>query len=269
MSDRYKKMFSALALKGEGAFIPFMVLGDPDRETSLKIMETLIEAGADALELGLPFSDPIADGPIIQAASQRALKAGVKVSDCFEMIQQFRDTNSDIPIGLLVYANLVEAAGAKAFYAKAAKAGVDSVLIADAPYNEIERFSGSAKAQGVKTVLILPLDSGEERVESIAGKSEGYLYLLSRKGVTGVETGAGFPTPQFIRNLTKIGSAPPVLGFGISTPNHVRRAIKAGCRGVISGSAVVEKMKEIEKRESKFRDLTLFIKEMKKATLVA
>jgi tryptophan synthase alpha chain len=134
--SRYETMFSTLADRAEGAFVPFLVLGDPDLDTSLALVRTLARAGADALELGLPFSDPVADGPVIQAAATRALDRGVRIDEAWDLVGTVRREFPDLPIGLLVYANLVLHRGAPTFYRRAAAAGVDSVLVADAPLLE-------------------------------------------------------------------------------------------------------------------------------------
>lgn len=265
MSDRYKKLFSRAKNNGEGVFIPFTVLGDPDVETSHNLILEMIKAGADALELGLPFSDPVADGPVIQKAALRALEAGVKVSDCFEIIARVRQDFPEIPIGLLVYANLIEARGVDVFFEDAGKAGIDSVLIADVPVHEIDPYQTAAGNHKIEIVLVLPLDADEETFENVALCSKGYLYLLSRRGVTGVENEAGLPGEVFMNKLEAIHSAPPVLGFGISRPDQVKAAIKAGCPGVISGSAVVSIIEAIVNGRAKVADLKAFITAMKAA----
>lgn len=266
MSDRYKKLFSRANGKGEGVFVPFCILGDPDVETSFELIIEMIKAGADALELGLPFSDPVADGPLIQKAGLRALEAGVKVSDCFEIIARVRQACPEIPIGLLVYANLVEARGVNTFFEDAGKAGVDSVLIADAPVHEIDPYQAAAKNQDIKIVLVLPLDADPETTRNVASRSEGYLYLLSRRGVTGVETEAGLPSKGFMENLKALGAAPPVLGFGISSPAQVKAAISSGCSGAISGSAVVKIIEDIVNGAASVEELHQFIVSMKAAS---
>lgn len=267
MTGRYENLFSRLKATGEGAFIPFSILGDPDPETGFELIKDIVDAGADSLELGLPFSDPTADGPTIQKAGQRALASGATVNACLGVVQRIRGKYPDLPIGLLVYANLIEARGVETFFESVRHAGVDSVLAADIPEGEIAKYRKSAKKTGVKSVLILPLDSGPEKIERIVQKSEGYLYLLSRRGITGTETKAGLPKPDLINRLESLGSAPPVLGFGISKPDQVREALKAGCRGVISGSAVVEIIEKIGTGGATRQDLKTFIRAMKAATL--
>ena len=264
--NRYQKLFSRAESKGEGVFIPFVVLGDPDPATSFKIIEGLVENGADALELGFPFSDPIADGPVIQRAGQRALAAGVRQEDCFRIIKEIRKKFAGIPIGLLVYANLVLARGLGAFFLAAKKAGADSVLIADVPLLESAPFRRAAEQAGIDLVLVLPLHAGRETVIKVAGKSRGYLYLLSRKGVTGVDQEAGLPNRDLMQDLKNLNAAPPVLGFGVSTPEQVCAALEAGCRGVISGSVVVQRVEDYVTGKAPLEDLFAFIRKMKDAT---
>ncbi|WP_371193431.1 tryptophan synthase subunit alpha [Glaciecola sp. SC05] len=266
-SKRYQKMFSALDAKNEGAFVPFVMLGDPDAGTSFKIIEALVEAGADALELGIPYSDPIADGPTIQKASIRALKSGVRPDHCFDIIRQIRDKYEDIPIGLLLYSNLVLAKGLDAFYAQANAAGVDSILIADVPLREATRFIEIAQKHNVQQILIAPPNASEETLAAIGEKSSGYTYLLGRAGVTGAETAVEIPTEALIAKLKQYEVAPPLLGFGISTPAQVSSAIAGGAAGAISGSATVNIIeKHLSDIDAMLLGLSDFVKTMKAAT---
>lgn len=236
---RYEKLFSALAQKNEGAFIPFVVLGDPEKSVSREAVEALIEGGADALELGFPFSDPLADGPTIQAADNRALAAGTRVDDCFAIISDVRKNHADLPIGLLVYANLIHRRGAEKFFRDALAAGADSLLIADVPVEMSAPFREISAKTGLPLVFIAPPNADEETLSEISKHGHGYTYLLSRAGVTGAESRAGAPITRVLEALKKFGAPPPVLGFGISEPAQVRAAIDAGTAGAISGSAVV------------------------------
>lgn len=234
---RYRATFSRLANAGEGAFIPFLVLGDPDPVQSARLVDAVIAAGADGLELGLPFSDPVADGPVIQAAAGRALAAGATVTGGFASIGAIRARHPEVPIGLLVYANLVVARGLERFYHDAAAAGVDSVLVADVPTDEIDPFAAAAAAAGVAPVLIAPPNADPARRARILAVSRGYCYLTSRAGVTGVDDGDRRDLAGRLAGLAGDG-APPVIGFGIATPDQVRAALGGGARGVIVGSAL-------------------------------
>ncbi len=267
MSNRYQAAFAALKQKQQGAFVPFVTLGDPTPELSLKIIDTLVENGADALELGFPFSDPLADGPVIQGANLRALAAGTTPSYCFELLSQIRAKYPDLPIGLLLYANLVYANGIEHFYAKAQAAGVDSVLIADVPIEEAMPFIQGAKAYGIAPIFIAPPNADSNTLKQVAEKSEGYTYLLSRAGVTGTESKAGMPIEHVVSQLAEFNSAPPLLGFGIAEPLQVKAAIEAGAAGAISGSAVVKIIEANQNNETQLlAELAEFTRNMKAAT---
>jgi tryptophan synthase alpha chain len=279
---RYANRFAALAERGEGAFVPFAVLGDPDRETGRELVRTLARSGADALELGIPFSDPVADGPAIQAADLRARDSGVRVEDCFAIVAAVRDEFPELPIGLLVYANLVVHAGAETFYARASRAGVDSVLVADAPLLESARLEPVAIAHGIAPVLIASPNISDERLADVASRSRGYVYVTSRPGVTGVETDAlRDDSASVLLRLASIESAPPaLLGFGIATPDHVHRALSFGAAGAISGSAIARRIErhvdgrggaelDASARMAMLEDVADFVRAMKRATVGA
>ena len=171
--DRYAAMFARLGAAREGAFGAFVTLGDPDPATSAKILDLMIAGGADMIEVGIPFSDPIADGPVIQASAQRALAAGVRTDDVFALIRGFRARHPDVPVGLLTYANLVVARGRDAFYRRAAAAGADSVLVADVPLLEARPFVAAARAAGVAPVLIAAANTPADRLARIAALGAG------------------------------------------------------------------------------------------------
>jgi tryptophan synthase alpha chain len=259
LGARYARMFERLAQAGEGAFIPFTMLGDPDPAGSLQVVRALVTAGADALELGLPFSDPIADGPVIQAAATRALAAGVRRRDCWQIVRTIRSEFSELPIGLLVYANLVCHHDPAEFYAQAADAGVDSVLVADLPVAESGPVSQAARASGIAPVFIAPPNADDARLRAIAEAGDAYTYVTSREGVTGADQRLQRDQTALIASLKALGAPPPVLGFGISNPAQVREGLRMGAVGVISGSAVVRRVAE-------GGDVGRFVREMKQAT---
>jgi len=241
---RYSALFAALEQRGEGAFIPFTMLGDPNLPGSSEILETLISAGADALELGIPFSDPIADGPVIQAAATRALESGLRVEDCWRLIRGARDRAPELPIGLLLYANLVVRRGPGRFYREAREAGVDSVLIADLPVDEAEPFAREAEAAGIAPVMIVPPNASADRLARIARATRGYTYVTTRAGVTGEDARRYAELEPTLRSLAALNAPPAVLGFGISGPDQVRAALQAGAVGAISGSGIVRRVAE-------------------------
>lgn len=244
MSTRYEDMFSRLALERRGAFIPFAMLGNPDAIRCLDHLRELVRGGADALELGLPFSDPIADGPVIQAAATRALAAGVKRKDCWRIVGTIRKENPRLPIGLLVYGNLVYHRAPAEFYQEAVAAGVDSVLIADLPVHEAGELTAIARKAGIAPVFIAPPNADEARLAAIARAGAGYTYVTSREGVTGADAQLRRDQGALIGRLKALGAPPPVLGFGIATPDHVRAALAMGASGAISGSAIVRLLSE-------------------------
>jgi tryptophan synthase alpha chain len=251
-------MFDRLAERGEGALGAFVMLGDPDPASSASILDALVEGGADMLEVGIPFSDPVADGPVIQAAAVRALAAGTRTADCFRLLGEFRTRHPDVPVGILTYANLVIARGREAFYAAAAGSGVDSVLVADVPLIEAGPFLAASRAAGVAPVLIAAPNTPPERLTLIATQGEGYTYCVARAGVTGADAEVRF-AGEVIAALAQAKAPPAVLGFGISEPEHVRLALRAGAAGVISGSAIVD-------RVARGEDVRGFLAEMKAAT---
>jgi tryptophan synthase alpha chain len=268
-TGRYEAMFSALAAKKQGAFVPFVMLGDPNLDTSLDIIRTLINSGADALELGIPYSDPIADGPTIQKASIRALGSGIRPAVCFTILKQIRAEFADIPIGLLLYSNLVLAKGLDAFYKTAFEAGVDSILIADVPLRESDRFIKVAHNHSIHQILIAPPNASDETLAQIGEKSSGYTYLLGRSGVTGAETAAEIPASELVAKLEKYEVAPPLIGFGISTPQQVKSAIEAGAAGAISGSATVNIIAQnLSDTRNMHAELAQFVGKMKAATVL-
>lgn len=265
--ERYQQLFTTLHSRQEGAFVPFVTLGDPNPGLSLKIIDTLIEAGADALELGIPFSDPLADGPTIQNATLRAFAAGVTPSQCFELLATVRQKYPAIPIGLLMYANLVYNKGIDAFYARCAEVGVDSVLVADVPLEESLPFRTAAMRHGVAPIFICPPNADKDLLREIASHGRGYTYLLSRAGVTGSENQGHLPLAHLVTTLTEFHAAPSLQGFGISEPSQVRDALAAGAAGAISGSAIVRIIEgNLENPAAMLTQLSAFVSKMKAAT---
>ena len=255
--SRYETMFRR---SNAGVFGAFVMLGDPDLQTCATILDALVAGGADMIEVGIPFSDPIADGPVIQSAAVRALAAGTTTADCFALLKDFRARHPDVPVGILTYANLVLARGRDGFYARAAEAGVDSVLVADVPLFEAEPFAASARAHGIDHVMIAAANTPPSRLAEIAKLGGGYTYCVARAGVTGADQDVHFEHEAMLSALREAGAPPPIFGFGISKPEHVRSALKAGAAGVISGSAIVARIAAGDPVEP-------FIREMKSATL--
>jgi tryptophan synthase alpha chain len=254
--SRYRAMFERLAARQEGAFGAFLMLGDPDLETSAALLDAVVDGGADMIEVGIPFSDPVADGPVIQAAAQRALSSGVRVGDCLDLIASLRRRNSRVPIGILTYANIVRARAG--FMRDAAEAGADSLLIADVPAREAEPFTREMEQAGLEPVLIAAANTPDAALERIASLSKAYTYCVSRAGITGTHAAGQF-NPQLVERVKRAGAPPPIFGFGISTPGHVRAALEAGAKGVVCGSAIVDLV-------SRRGDVASFVQSLKAVT---
>lgn len=262
--SRYTAMFDRLEARQEGAFGAFLMLGDPDFETSEKLLDAAVEGGADMIEVGIPFSDPVADGPVIQAAAERALDAGVRPADALGLIAGFRARHDRVPVGILTYANLVVARGRDGFCAACADAGADSLLIADAPAFEAEPFAEAIRSAGLDPVLIAAANTPQTTLERIARMGSGYTYCLARAGVTGAGDSVSFDHEEMLGRLVEFGAPPPVFGFGISRPDHVRAALDAGAAGAISGSAIVSLV--AEGKEGAAERVCDFVAAMKAAT---
>ena len=228
---RYTAMFERCQAANEGPFGAFLMLGDPDLDTSAALLDALVEGGADMVEFGIPFSDPVADGPVIQAAANRALAAGVRTGPCLGLNAAFRSRHPSIPVGILTYANIVAARGIEVVCTELADAGVDSLLVADVPSIEAAPYSAAARAAGIDLVMIETLSSG-------------YTYCVARAGVTGADAILSLDHQALFAALGEVGAPPPILGFGLSSPDQVRQALDSGAAGVISGSAIVGRVAE-------------------------
>ncbi|MEA1072886.1 tryptophan synthase subunit alpha [Sphingomonas sp. LY160] len=238
--SRYAAMFDRCSKVGDGALGAFLMLGDPGPNEGGAYLDALVEGGADMVEFGIPFSDPVADGPVIQAAAQRALAAGVRTADCLRMLGDFRSRHADVPVGVLTYANIVSARGIDRFCEELVEAGVDSLLVADVPSIEAAPYAKAARKAGLDLVMIAAPNTAAEVWQRIASLSSGYTYCVARAGVTGVDQQLALDHDALFAGLASAGAPPPVLGFGIASPEHVRQAIEAGAAGAISGSAIVK-----------------------------
>jgi len=266
---RYRRVFERLRQRGDGAFVPFLMLGDPDLETSARLLDACVEGGADMVEVGVPFSDPIADGPVIQAAADRALKAGATTAACLAQLRAFRERHPDVPVGMLTYANLALARGREAFYAACAEAGVDSVLLADVPAFEAPPWAAASRAAGIAPVLIAAQNTPERTLAEVARLGAGYTYCLARAGVTGASEEMRLDHGDLLETLKRHDAPPAILGFGVSTPKHLTAALQAGAAGVVSGSAVVLRIAAAEDPDAAVEAVRGFVSSMKQATVGA
>ena len=246
VSMRFQSCFEKLKSTKKMAFIPFFVLGYPDCSFCIADIKRAIMSGADALEFGIPFSDPIADGIVIQEAAKSALDEGVTVSDCLKIIQSVRAEYPIIPIGLLVYANLVEHMGLENFYAAFEQAGVDAVLIADVPLDESLPYQQAAQKEGLHHIFMTTPSCSENTLQQISARASGYIYVISRQGVTGVDKEIQFNRlKEQIEILERMTVLPKLIGFGVSKKDHILKVKNAGGDGVIVGSYLIEKRKNI------------------------
>lgn len=259
---RYSAMFDRCRAKGEGALGAFLMLGDPDWGSCLAYLDSLVAGGADMIELGIPFSDPVADGPVIQAAAERALRSGCTTADCLAMIAEFRSRHPAVPVGVLTYANIVAARGIGRFCDGLAEAGADSLLVADVPTMEAAPYKEACRTADIDLVMIAATNTPDRDLERIAATGSGYTYCVTRAGVTG----AGLKLDlgghgALIGRLERHGAAPAVLGFGIGTPDQVRDALGSGAAGAIVGSAIVDRIaNQVEPR-----GLQAFVQSLKQA----
>ncbi len=258
----YQEVFSK---NKRTALIPFFVLGDPNESISLELIKTAIDAGADVLELGIPFSDPIADGPTIQKADIRALENGMTCERAFEMIRQIR-TYRDIPIGLLMYYNLICHYGCEKFYRDAAAAGVNSVLVADLCVDNTDEVQQFIRDNSMDTVHMVTPNTSVARRAKIAKLCTGFIYTVSVLGVTGTRTELGEMVEPLVHALKEQTQVPVCVGFGVSRPEHARQLAAAGADGVIVGSAVVKIIEDnLGNPQRACKELGSFIKQMRQA----
>jgi tryptophan synthase alpha chain len=237
--SRIQARFASLKNQKRKALIPYITAGDPHPSLTVPLMRALVESGADILELGVPFSDPMADGPVIQRAGERALKHGVGLSDVLKLVQEFRKSDASTPVVLMGYANPIEAMGVEKFVGAAKSAGVDGVIVVDYPPEECEEFSRLAKSNGIDPVFLLAPTSTDKRIAEVGRIGSGYLYYVSLRGVTGAATidisdvAARIPK---IRAATKL---PIGVGFGIRDAESARR-IAQTADAVVIGSRIIE-----------------------------
>ncbi|HML06490.1 MAG TPA: tryptophan synthase subunit alpha [Methanobacterium sp.] len=264
--ETYDEMFKRVHEKNEGAFVPFIVAGDPDFETSLEIVKTFVENGADALEIGFPFSDPVADGPTVQLADIRSLEAGMTVKKGFEFIKRVREF-TNIPIGVLTYYNLIYKMGLDTYFKTAKESGVNAVLAADLPPEEAEDSLKASKANGVQQIFMAAQTTSNERLPKITEICSGFLYVVAVMGTTGVRSELKNTSFELIERVKANSDIPICVGFGISKPEHVREVITSGADGAIVASAILNIMTEnLENKEIMLSKIASFCRELKEAT---
>ena len=262
---RIKEKFAELESRKEKALIAYIMAGFPNEKATITTIRGLVKGGVDIIELGFPFSDPLADGPVIQNASTKSLEKGTKITKFFSLVKKIRK-ETDIPLVLMTYTNILYHKGYSKFISEAKKAGIDGFILPDMSVEESKEYLKAAK-NNADTIFLISPNTNKTRVQKITKASSGFLYLVAVFGTTGVKTGIKKYTLDAIKQVKKQtkGKIPIGVGFGISTPEDVKKYIKAGADAVIVGSAylkLIEKTPQ-NKLESK---ITSFTKSLKKQT---
>ncbi|MBC7802438.1 MAG: tryptophan synthase subunit alpha [Candidatus Parcubacteria bacterium] len=239
--SRIAGRFAALKAAGRKALIPYVTAGDPQASSTVPLLHGMVEAGSDILEIGVPFSDPMADGPAIQRSSERALRNGIGLSDVLGFVKNFREKDNLTPVVLMGYANPIEAMGIEKFVSAAAAAGVDGVIVVDYPPQECEPFAQLCGEAGIDCIFLLAPTSTDARIREVARAGTGYLYYVSLKGVTGVKSADAGDIAAQLPRLRAASSLPIGVGFGIKDA-ETARAISKFSDAVIIGSRIVEEI---------------------------
>jgi tryptophan synthase alpha chain len=239
--SRIQRRFEALGRDKRKALIPYITAGDPHPSLTVPLMRALVESGADILELGVPFSDPMADGPVIQRSGERALKHGVGLSDVLKLVSEFRKSDTATPVVLMGYANPIEAMGTEKFVAAAKAAGVDGVIVVDYPPEECEPFAAMAQKAGIDPIFLLAPTSTDKRIEQVARVGSGYLYYVSLRGITGA---ANIDFSEISARIPRIRAAtrlPIGVGFGIRDAESAKRVAQSA-DAVVIGSRIIQEI---------------------------
>ncbi len=256
--SRIEKTFKKLRKEGRTAFIPYIMAGDPSLARTKKVVRLLEDCGADIIELGVPFSDPLADGPVIQAAAERALKKGVTLTGVLDTVRELRKT-TEIPIVLMTYFNPVFRYGEEIFPGDARDAGADGIIVPDLPPDEARNLVRFSRESGLDTIFLLAPTSTPPRMRLVAKSSTGFIYYVSITGITGARLALDASQREGIKALRALTKKPVCLGFGVSKPSEAK-AVAGFADGVIVGSAIVRKM-----RESNEQQLRRFLKSLRAA----
>jgi tryptophan synthase alpha chain len=239
--SRIERRFAALKAEGRAGLVTFITAGDPDAATSRRLLTGLPAAGADVIELGMPFSDPMADGPAIQVASQRALAAGATLRSTLDLVQDFRSGDDDTPIVLMGYYNPIHAFGVEAFCGAARQAGVDGLIIVDLPPEESRELVQPARAQGIDVISLTAPTTDDDRLSTVLAQASGFVYYVSIAGVTGTASAGRDAIAAAMTRLKRHTDLPIAVGFGLKSPDQV--AVVAGlAEAAVVGSAIVQKI---------------------------
>lgn len=241
--QRLQNKFTEVKAQNRAALITYIMAYAPDKETSLSALKGLPSAGADIIELGLPFSDPMADGPVIQKAAQTALNMGAKLSGVLEMVASFRKNDSETPIILMGYYNPLQNYGLKKFTADAATAGVDGLLIVDLPPEEEHELKSASESENIAWIRLIAPTTGEERIKTIIKSASGFIYYVAVSGVTGTKSATTESINDAVAKIKKYTSIPIAVGFGIKSANDVNNIAQCA-DGVVVGSAIVKELSD-------------------------
>jgi tryptophan synthase alpha chain len=261
--SRIEGRFAALKKSGRKALIPYITAGDPQPSLTVPLMRALVEAGCDIVELGVPFSDPMADGPVVQRSGERALKHGVGLADVLAMVAEFRKNDRETPVVLMGYANPVEAMGSERFFAQAKSAGIDGVIVVDYPPEECADFARLAKQNGIDPIFMLAPTSTEKRIHNVARCGSGYLYYVSLRGVTGA---SHIDLAEIASRIPKIRAAtklPIGVGFGIRDAESARRVAQSA-DAVVIGTRIIQEI-EAGAAEQAVQRVQAFLRPIRKA----
>jgi len=240
--SRISATFQALQAKGEKALVAYLMAGDPDPQRAVGYFEALVRGGADVVEIGVPFSDPVADGPVIQAAGVRALKADTGWDAVFSLVTTLR-TQSEVPLVLMSYYNPIFVYGEEALVERCQTCGVDGLIVPDLPVEEVATLNRLARSAGVDVICLATPETPEARLERLAEASRGFLYVVGRYGVTGDGQTLGSATTSLIKKVrSTVNDLPLAVGFGLSKPDHLRAVFEAGADAAIVGSALVNEV---------------------------
>lgn len=237
---KIERKFEELKREEEGAYMPHIYYGDPSSEFSLKLVEILIENGADFLEFGIPFSDPTADGPVFQESCERALNNGITPEKCLEGIEEIRSIGHSIPIILTTYFNIPYKYGIQDFFDRLSKLDVQGIIVPNMPLEEVGVFEKKADEAEIDIIFQVTPNTNEKRLKSILKKSSGFLYVINFEGVTGIRESIGQSTLTLIKRIRENSDIPLLAGFGISEPSQAEKLISEGADGVITGSAIAK-----------------------------
>jgi tryptophan synthase alpha chain len=263
VSDRIAETFARCRAEGRGALVTYVMGGDPDLATARDMALACVRGGADLLEIGVPFSDPIADGPTIQRAAERALAAGTSPADCIALAAAVRAV-SEVPIALMGYVNPILAMGEARFLDRCRKAGVDALILPDLPPEEAREFAALAAARGIALIFLLAPTSTPARRAAACAAASGFLYFVSVTGVTGARKALSSAIGPLVAALRAESPVPVVIGFGVSTPAQAR-ALGALADGVVVGSAIVERIAEKGSRKARAARVEAFVRSLSRA----